>query len=126
MFSSFRGVSEKKRLEDTQRALISRSMNRYADIRSFSRWKSVTSLSSFLGTSDGTCTETSVTDVGKRKPCGYLTLLDISVLDGFSVPESSILPDREVVPNSFHQQYHVSRWRSFVKRTPKVHKCCNY
>ncbi|PNF43133.1 hypothetical protein B7P43_G17794 [Cryptotermes secundus] len=94
-------------------------MNKYADRQSFSRQKSITSVSSSLGTSYGSATETSVADVGKRKPCGYLTLLDISMLGGFSIPESSILPDTEFVPNSFHQQSHLSRWRSFVNETPK-------
>lgn len=98
-------------------------MNKYADRQSFSRQKSITSVSSSLGTSYGSATETSVADVGKRKPCGYLTLLDISMLGGFSIPESSILPDTEFVPNSFHQQSHLSRWRSFVNETPKV---CKY
>jgi hypothetical protein len=65
-----------------------------------------------------------VVDVSKRKTCGYLTLLDISMLGGFSMPESSILSDTEFVPNPFHQQSHVSRWRSFVKNTPQVCKYC--
>jgi hypothetical protein len=98
-------------------------MNKYADRQSFSRQKRIASITSSLGTSCGSVTETSVADVGKRKPCGYLTLLDISMLSGFSIPESSILSDTEFVPNSFHQQSHVSRWRSFVKKTPQV---CKY
>jgi hypothetical protein len=120
MLSSFRDASEKNKLEDTQRALISKSMNKYADRQSFSKQKSTMSVSSSLGTSYAPTIETSMTNVGKRKPYGYLTLLDISVLGGFSIPESSIVPDKEFVPNSFHQPYNESRWRSFVKKTPKV------
>jgi hypothetical protein len=63
-------------------------------------------------------------NVGKRRPCGYLTLLDISALVGFSTPATSVLPDTEFVPNSFHQKPHLSRWNSFVKTTPKVCKYC--
>jgi hypothetical protein len=99
-------------------------MEKYAERQSFSRQKSIASVSSSLGTSYGSATKTSVADVGKRKLCGYLTLLDISMLSGFSMPESSVLSDKEFVPNSFHQQSHVSRWRSFVKNTPQVCKYC--
>jgi hypothetical protein len=95
-------------------------MDKYADKQSVSRQKSIASISYSLGTSYEPATETSEAYVGKRKPYDYLTLLDISMLGGFSIPESSILPDTEFVPNSYHQHSHVSRWRSFLEKTPQV------
>ena len=93
----------------------------YADKKCLSRQRTA-SLSSSVGSSYRSATETSVTTVGKMKPCGYLTLLDVSALSGLPTPSSSVLPVTEIVPNSFHQKFHVSRWKSFVKMTPKVCK----
>ena len=98
-------------------------MNIYADKKCLSRQRTA-SLSSSVGSSYRSAIETSVTDVGKIKPCGYLTLLDVSALSGLPTPSSSVLPNAEFFPNSFHQKFHVSRWKSFVKMTPKVCKFC--
>lgn len=114
---------EIKKLEDTQRALIARNMNKYADQKSFLRQRTV-SLSSSVGSSSVSAIETPVANVGKIKPCGYLTVLDINTLVGSPTPVSSVMPDIEFVPNSCHQQSHVSRWNSFVKTTPKVCEYC--
>lgn len=114
---------EIKKLEDTQKALIARNLNIYADKKCLSRQRTA-GLSSSVGSSYTSSIETSVTNVGKIKPCGYLTLLDVSALSGLATPSSSVLPDTEFVPNSFHQKFHVSRWKSFVKMTPKVCKFC--
>ncbi|XP_021940357.1 uncharacterized protein LOC110840005 isoform X2 [Zootermopsis nevadensis] len=119
MFLSFRGASEKKKLEDTQRSLISKTLNEYADRQSFHNQKRVMNIISPNGSSYASAVDTSMANVGKRKPYGYLTLLDISVLGGFSIPERSIVADKEFVPNSFHQRHNESRWTSFVERTPK-------
>jgi hypothetical protein len=124
MLSSFRDVSERKKLQDTQRALISKSMDKYADMQSLSKQKSFISVSSSFGTSYATPIETSMTNVGKRKPYGYLTLLDIMVLGGDSVPESSIIPKKELVPNPFHQPHNESRWRFSVEKSPTVCVYC--
>lgn len=96
-------------------------MNIYADKKCLSRQRTA-SLSSSVGSSYRSAVETSVTNVGKIKPCGYLTLLDIGALSGLPSPSSSVLPVSEFVPNSFQQKFHVSRWKSFVKMTPKVSK----
>jgi len=79
-------------------------------------------MSTSVGSSYRSAIETSVTNVGKIKPCGYLTLLDVSAISGLPTPSSSVLPVSEFVPNSFHQKFHVSRWKSFVEMTPKVCK----
>lgn len=123
---SFRCASEKKKLEDTQRALISKSMDKYADRQSFSKQKSSMNASSSFGTRHGSTIENSVTNVVERKPYGYLTLLDVSRLGGFPTPESSVLPHEELVPNAFHQPYNESRWVSFVDKTPKVCIYCDH
>jgi hypothetical protein len=110
-------------LEETQKALIVRNMNMYANKKCLSRQRTA-SLSSSVGSSCRSAIETPVTNVGKIKPCRYLTLLDVSALSGLPTTSSSALPVTEFVPNSFHQTFHVSRWKSFVKMTPKVCTFC--
>lgn len=110
-------------LEDTQKALIARNMNIYANKKCLSQQRTA-SLSSSAASSYKSAIETSATNVGKIKPCGYLTLLDVSALSGLPTSTSCILPVSEFAPNSFHQKFHVSRWKSFVEITPKVCKFC--
>jgi hypothetical protein len=56
----------------------------------------------------------------RKHPCsGYATLLDIMMKTAVT-PASTILPTEELVPNSYHQSFHVSRWTAWLRETPLV------
>jgi hypothetical protein len=58
--------------------------------------------------------------IKKHSHRGYLTLLDINMMNKVPLPASRILPTEELVPNSYHQTFHVARWRTWLKETPQV------
>jgi hypothetical protein len=66
--------------------------------------------------------KTSLKSAGVRKHCcyGYRTLLDISMMNRAGPPASGILPTEELVPNSYHQNFHIARWRKWLRETPQV------
>jgi hypothetical protein len=102
----FRELMDTKKLEEAQNALITRKMNQYAEKVIQSRQRTE-SLSSTVGSSYRSAIETCVRNV-KLKPCGYLTLLDVSAISGLPTPASSVQPDTEFVPNSYHQKFHTA------------------
>jgi hypothetical protein len=58
--------------------------------------------------------------VRKHSRNGFLTLLDVSMMNQAGPPASRILPTEELVPNSYHQSFHIARWRKWLTETPKV------
>jgi hypothetical protein len=58
--------------------------------------------------------------IRKRSHCGYVTLLDIGMMNKVALPASRILPTEELIPNSYHQSFHVARWRTWLRQTPQV------
>lgn len=66
--------------------------------------------------------EASFRSSGVRERCHYtyLTLLDVSKMNRAASPLSRILPTEEFVPNSYHQGFHIARWRKWLNETPQV------
>jgi hypothetical protein len=58
--------------------------------------------------------------VRERGQYHFLTLLDVSKMNGAAPPVSTILPTEEFVPNSYHQSFHIARWRHWLSETPQV------
>lgn len=56
-----------------------------------------------------------------RKHCryGYLTLLDITMMNRAAPSVSRILPTEELLPNFYHQSFHIARWRKWLRETPQ-------
>jgi len=58
--------------------------------------------------------------ISKHPWTGYGTLLDINMMNTAAPPASTVSPTEEFVPNSYHQNFHVARWTSWLRETPKV------
>ncbi|XP_021937427.1 uncharacterized protein LOC110838496 isoform X2 [Zootermopsis nevadensis] len=57
--------------------------------------------------------------IRKRSLCGYATLLDIAMMNNEGFPASRVLPTEELVPNSYHQSFHIARWKAWLRETPQ-------
>ena len=51
---------------------------------------------------------------------GYDTLLDIMMMNTAAPSASTVSPTEEFVPNSYHQNFHVARWKEWLRETPQV------
>jgi hypothetical protein len=56
----------------------------------------------------------------KRACSSYVTLLDIGRMNEVALPASRIAPTEKLVPNPYHQRFHVARWRKWLRQTPQV------
>jgi hypothetical protein len=59
-------------------------------------------------------------DISKCPWSGYDTLLDINMMNTAAPPASTVSPTEEFVPNAYHQDFHVARWRAWLGETPQV------
>jgi len=66
--------------------------------------------------------EASLKNAGNSKNpwSGYDTLLDINMMNTAAPPASRVSPTEEFVPNSYHQNFHVARWKAWLRETPQV------
>jgi hypothetical protein len=58
--------------------------------------------------------------IRKHSHNDYVTLLDIGMMREGAPPASRILPTEELIPNSYHQNFHLARWRTWLRETPQV------
>lgn len=84
--------------------------------------KNVSHLVPARGKCQKTKSKASFRSPGVRKHCHYeyLTLLDVMMMNTPARPASRILPTEKLVPNSYHQSFHVARWRKWLNETPQV------
>lgn len=66
--------------------------------------------------------EASLKNAGSSKNpwISYDTLLDINMMNTAAPPASTVSPTEEFVPNSYHQNFHVARWKAWLRETPQV------
>jgi hypothetical protein len=60
------------------------------------------------------------TSINKNPWSGYVTLLDINMMNTAAPPASAVSPTEEFIPNSYHQNFHVARWTAWLRETPQV------
>jgi hypothetical protein len=58
--------------------------------------------------------------ISKCPRSGYVTLLDINMMNTAAPPVSTVSPTEEFVPNSYHQNFHAARWAAWLRETPQV------
>jgi hypothetical protein len=120
-------VKMNQKLKGTQRVQISKPAASGSNQRSIpapipNKSKNVPLLVATRGKSQTMKSKASLKSPSVRKHCryGYLTLLDVSLMNRAAPPVSRILPTEELLPNSYHQSFHIVRWRKWLTETPKV------
>lgn len=115
-----------RKLKGTQRVQISKPAASGSNQRSVSapipnKSKNIPLLVATRGKSQTMKSKASLKSASVRKRrYGYLTLLDISMMNRAAPPVSGILPTEELLPNSYHQSFHIARWRKWLRETPTV------
>jgi hypothetical protein len=120
-------VKMNQKLKGTQRVQISKPAALGSNLSSIpapvpSKSKNVPLLVATRGKSQTVKSKASLKSASVRKHCryGYLTLVDISMMNRAASPVSRILPTEELLPNSYHRSFHIARWRKWLRETPQV------
>jgi hypothetical protein len=122
-----KNVKMNRKLKGTQSVQISKPDASRSNRRSIpapipNKSKNVSLLVATRGKNQMMKSKASLKSASFRKHCrsGYLTMLDVMKMNRAAPPVSRILPTEELLPNSYHQSFHVARWRKWLTETPKV------
>jgi hypothetical protein len=120
-------VKMSQKLKGTQRVQISKPAALGSNRRSIpapvpSTSKNFPLLAATRGKTQKIKSKASLKSGSVRKHCsnGYLTLLDVRMMNRAAPPVSRILPTEELLLNSYHQSFHIARWRNWLRETPQV------